>query len=203
MNSRDPSLRLRFWPSLVLFLSAYSPLMAILVINDYDRVRYSWLPQHPALSGFLLFVAILSICMVLGAAKVISGGSGGLSVTVIKTANNSGDMLGYTVPYMLSFLHVDLSNWQTLVNLCLFLVILFVMAYRTQTVFVNPVLALAGYMLLDCAFKRGDEEIQAMVITRKPLAIGETCQMERLSHCLYMAVKQHDFRERSTGNERQ
>ena len=29
----------------------------------------------------------------------------------------------------------------------LFLSVLFIMAYRTQTVFINPVLAIAGYML--------------------------------------------------------
>lgn len=53
----------------------------------------------------------------------------------------------------------------------------------------NPILALAGYMLIDSTFKRGDKEIQAMVVTRQPLAMGDTCRMERLSHYLYVAVK--------------
>ncbi|AJW46268.1 hypothetical protein IPC1385_13935 [Pseudomonas aeruginosa] len=98
-------------------------------------------------------------------------------------------MFGYTIPYMLSFMKVDLGDWQVIVSLALFLAILFIMAYRTQTVFVNPILALAGYMLIDCTFKRGDKEIQAMVVTRQPLAVGDTCRMERMSHYLYVAVK--------------
>ena len=112
----------------------------------------------------------------------------GLKVEVIKASNKSGDMFGYTVPYMLSFLRVDLDDWQTLVSLSIFLVILFIMAYRTQTVFVNPILALAGYMLIDCTFKRGSTEIQAMVVTRKPIVIGKSYQMERLSYYLYVEV---------------
>lgn len=185
-NTRDPSLRLRPLVSLVLFLSAYSPLMLILIIKDYDATNPGLLPQNPVFSGILLLIAVFSSWAVLRSVKEIDGG---LVVTVIKASNKSGDMFGYTIPYMLSFMKVDLGDWQLIVSLALFLSILFIMAYRTQTVFVNPVLALAGYMLIDCTFKRGEKEIQAIVVTRQPLAVGDTCRMERLSHYLYVAVK--------------
>jgi hypothetical protein len=189
MNSdegRDPSLRLRPWASLMLFLSAYSPLLLILVIKDYDRANPSWVPQNPIFSGVLILVAIASSWTVLRSVREVRSG---LTVTITKAANKSGDMFGYTVPYMLSFLRIDLSDWQTLVSLALFLAILFVMAYRTQTVFVNPILAMAGYMLIDCTFKRGEKEIQSMVITKTPISIGDSCQLERLSHYHYIAVQ--------------
>lgn len=185
-NTRDPALRLRPWASLVLFLSAYSPLMLILIIKDYDAASPDLLPQNPVFSGILLLIAVFSSLAVLRSVREIDGG---LTVTVTKASNKSGDMFGYTIPYMLSFMKVDLGDWQVIVSLALFLAILFIMAYRTQTVFVNPILALAGYMLIDCTFKRGDKEIQAMVVTRQPLAVGDTCRMERLSHYLYVAVK--------------
>lgn len=185
---RDPSLRLRPWASLVLFLSAYSPLMLILIIKDYDPISPGLLPQNPIFSGILLLIAVFSSLAVLRSVREIDGG---LTVTVTKASNKSGDMFGYTIPYMLSFMKVDLGDWQVIVSLALFLAILFIMAYRTQTVFVNPILALAGYMLIDCTFKRGDKEIQAMVIARQPLAVGDTCRMERLSHYLYVAVKEN------------
>jgi hypothetical protein len=185
-NTRDPSLRLRPWASLVLFLSAYSPLMLILIIKDYDATSPGLLPLNPAFSGLLLLIAVSSSLAVLRSVREIDGG---LTVTVAKASNKSGDMFCYTIPYMLSFMKVDLGDWQVIVSLALFLAILFIMAYRTQTVFVNPILALSGYMLIDCTFKRGDKEIQAMVVTRQPLAVGDTCRMERLSHYLYVAVK--------------
>lgn len=188
----DPSLRLRPWASLVLFLSAYSPLMLILIIKDYDATNPGWLPQNPVFSGILLLMAVFSSLAVLRSVKAIDGG---LVVTVTKASNKSGDMFGYTIPYMLSFMKVDLGDWQIIVSLALFLAILFIMAYRTQTVFVNPILALAGYMLIDCTFKRGEKETQAMVVTRQPLAVGNTCRMERLSHYLYVAVKDNAKRD--------
>lgn len=198
-ETRDPSLRLRPWASLVLFMSAYSPLMTILVLKDYDVAHPSWLPQHRVSSATLLIIAIMSSWAVLRSVKEISDG---LNVTITKATNKSGDMFGYTIPYMMSFLKVDLGDWQIIVSLILFLAILFVMAYRTQSVFVNPVLALAGYMLIDCTFKRGEKEMQALVVTRKPLSIGDVCQMERLSHYLYVAVRQDTFTEKD-GNDEQ
>lgn len=192
MSSSDPSLRLRPWASLVLFLSAYSPLLLILIVKDYDPINPTWLPRNHLLSGVLLFVAIVSSIAVLRSVKEIKNG---LPVLVTKASNKSGDMFGYTIPYMMSFLRVDLGDWQTIVSLVIFLAILFVMAYRTQTVFVNPVLALAGYMLIDCTFKRGDSEIQAMVVTHTPLSIGKYYQMERLSHYLYVAAVQDESKQ--------
>lgn len=186
MDDRDPSLRLRPWVSLVLFLSAYSPLMLILIIKDYDVAAPSLLPQNPVFSGILLLVALLSTWFVIRSVREIDGG---LSVTVTKASNKSGDMFGYTIPYMLSFMKVDLSEWPIIVSLILFLGVLFIMAYRTQTVFVNPILALAGYLLIDCTFKRGEQEIQALVVTRHPLSVGDSCSLERLSHYLYVAVR--------------
>lgn len=197
MSSSDPSLRLRPWASLLLFLSAYSPLLLILIVKDYDP-HPTWLPRNPELSGMLLFLAVFSSIAILLSMREIKGG---LPVLVTKASNKSGDMFGYTIPYMLSFLRVDLGDWQTIVSLLIFLAILFVMAYRTQTVFVNPILALAGYMLIDCTFKRGDKEIQAMVVTRTPLSIGKSYQMERLSHYLYVASAQDESRQPGRGNE--
>lgn len=160
--------------------------MLILIIKDYDATNPVLLPQNPLSSGILLLIAAFSSLAVLHSVREIDGG---LTVTVTKASNKSGDMFGYTIPYMLSFMKVDMGDWQVMVSLALFLAILFIMAYRTQTVFVNPILALAGYMLIDCTFKRGDKELQAMVVTRQPLAVGDTCRMERLSHYLYVAVR--------------
>jgi hypothetical protein len=182
----NPSLRLRPLVSLLLFLSAYSPLMVILVVKDVDFSCQLWLAT-PIFSGLLLLVAIASTAITLMGVK---GVSSGLTVTVTKAANKSGDMFGYTIPYMLSFTRIDLGDWQVMVSLLLFLSVLFIMAYRTQTVFINPVLAMAGYLLIDCTFDRDGRESQAMVVTRKPIDVGNSIKLERLSHYLYIRTQQ-------------
>lgn len=182
MSRNDAGLRLRPWAALLMFVSAYAPLLIILIIKDYDAKPLGLLPRHPILSLILLAISVFSCIFALRAVSQIQDG---LSVEVTKAANKSGEMFGYTVPYMLSFMRIDIGDWQTLLSLAIFLGMMFVVAYRTQTVFVNPVLALAGYMLIDCTFKRGENETQAMVITREPIKIGETYMLERLSYYLY------------------
>lgn len=182
-SSQDSSLRLRFWASLLLFVSAYSPLLLILVVQDLDPE--AMLPKHPWLAAALLFIAGLSIAAALHAVREVQGG---LVVEILKASNKSGEMFGYTIPYVLSFLRVDLGSWQMMLCLLIFLGMTFAIAYRTQTVFVNPVLALAGFMLIDCTFKRDTVESQAMVLSKRPLVIGTRCRLERLSHYLYVAV---------------
>lgn len=178
----DSSLRLRRLVSLVLFLSAYSPLMIILAIRDLD-FSLPHLFGSATTSGILIFMAVGSSVVTLMTVRSVENG---LPVVVNKAANKSGDMFGYTIPYMLSFMRVDLGDWQTLLSLVLFLSILFIMAYRTQTVFINPVLAIAGYMLIDCTFKRDGKEIQAMVVTREPIGVGDSIKLDQLSHYLYI-----------------
>ena len=178
----DSSLRLRPLVSLVLFLSAYSPLMIILAIRDLDLSLPHFFGSATT-SWILIFMAIGSSVVTLMTVRSVESG---LTVVVTKAANKSGDMFGYTIPYMLSFIRVDLGDWQTLLSLVLFLSVLFIMAYRTQTVFINPVLAIAGYMLIDCTFKRDDKEVQAMVVTREPISVEDTIQLDQLSHYLYI-----------------
>lgn len=190
----ESSLRLRPLVSLVLFLSAYSPLMVILAIKDIN-ISLSHFFNSPTTSGILIFVAIGSSVITLLTVRSVDDG---LPVVVTKAANKSGDMFGYTIPYMLSFMRVELGDWQILVSLVLFLSVLFIMAYRTQTVFINPVLAIAGYMLIDCTFKRDNKEIQAMVVTREPIGVGDSIMLDQLSHYLY--IRAHAGCTNSEGN---
>lgn len=180
----DSSLRLRPLVSLVLFLSAYSPLMIILAIKDLNLSLPHFFGSATT-SGILIFMAIGSSVVTFMTVRSVENG---LTVVVTKAANKSGDMFGYTIPYMLSFMRVDLEDWQTLLSLVLFLSVLFIMAYRTQTVFINPVLAIAGYMLIDCTFKRDGKEVQAMVVTREPIGVGDSIQLDQLSHYLYIRI---------------
>lgn len=178
----DSSLRLRPLVSLVLFISSYAPLMIILAVKQIDITKPYYLTA-PILAVGLLVVAILSSIITVSTVKSVHSG---LLVTVSKASNKSGDMFGYTIPYMLSFMKIDLGEWQTLVAIVIFLSVLFTMAYRTQTVFINPILAIAGYMLIDCTFKRDSKEMQAMVITKRPISSGDKLKLDRLSHYLYI-----------------
>lgn len=199
MSTPDPSLRLRPWVALVVFISAYAPLLLILAIKDLDVSGNLPVPKNPWWFGGLLVMAVLSCVVVL---RTMGSVREGLQVQVSKAANKSGEMFGYTIPYVLSVVRIDLADWPTVASLLIFMGMMFVMAYRTQTVLVNPVLAMAGYMLIDVTFKRGTTELQAMVITRIPLKIGGTYTFERLAHYLYVAAEPETAVEAGSEHER-
>jgi hypothetical protein len=156
MSAPDPSLRLRPWVALVVFISAYAPLLLILAIKDLDVSGNLPVPKNPWWFGGLLVMAVLSCVVVL---RTVGSVREGLQVQVSKAANKSGEMFGYTIPYVLSVVRIDLADWPTVASLLIFMGMMFVMAYRTQTVLVNPVLAMAGYMLIDATFKRGNRPL--------------------------------------------
>lgn len=173
-------MKLRFWPSLLIFISSYSPLALIVVIKDLNDV--TMIPNHLMASIVILVVALLSCFVVRVAAQKITGGVG---VKITKASNKSGDLFAYTIPYMISFYNFNLGDWKTLLCMSIFLILMFSLSYKTQNVFVNPILALAGYGLYDCQFKDGPREIQGLLLSKLEFQMGDTCRVERLSNFLY------------------
>lgn len=173
-------MKLRFIPSLLMFISSYFPLALIFIIKDLDDATF--LPSHPATAAIIASVTLLACVVVIVAARKIDSG---LPVKVTKVANKSGDMFTYTIPYMISFYNFNLGDWKTLLSLFVFMALMFALAYRTQNVFINPVLALAGYGLYDCQFKDGKRDIQGLLISRHEFQLGDTCIVEQLSNHLY------------------
>jgi len=173
-------MKLRFLPSLLMFISSYFPLALIFIIKDLDETTF--LPKHPITAAIVAAVALLACVVVLVAARKIESG---VPVKVTKVANKSGDMFTYTIPYMISFYNFNLGDWKTLLCLFVFMSLMFALAYRTQNVFVNPVLALAGYGLYDCQFKDGNRDVQGLLVSKYEFQLGDTCVVERLSGFLY------------------
>ena len=173
-------MKLRFLASLLIFVSAYFPLALIFVIQDLDKATYC--PEHPWMSAAILVCVGLSVIVVLTAARVFKGGH---SVKVVKASNKSGEMFTYAIPYMLSVGKFNFGDWQALAGIIIFLGLMFLLMYRTQSVFVNPVLALAGYGMYDCVFREGTTESQALVISKVEFQVGEICTVRRLSPFLF------------------
>ncbi|MEO5954989.1 MAG: hypothetical protein ABIR36_04755 [Nitrospiraceae bacterium] len=177
-------MKLRLIPALLVFISSYFPLAAIFIVKDLNGDTFY--PQHPKLAAIIAIITLASCIFVLVAARTIKSG---VQVRITKVASRSGEMFTYTVPYMIAFYNFTLGDWKTLLSLMIFMGIMFSLSYKTQNMFVNPVLALAGYGLYECHFKDGDREIQGQLISECPFQIGDVCVVERLSYFLYFVSK--------------
>jgi len=170
-------MKLRLVSSILIFLSSYFPLAIIFIIKDLDSSIYY--AQHPVAAAVIAIGSLFACIVVLVTAAAIRSG---LEVTMIRVANKSGDMFTYTIPYMISFYNFNLGDWKTLASLPVFMVLMFALAYRTQNMFINPVLALAGYGLYDCQFKDGGKELQGLLIAKAVPRPGDKFLVERLSY---------------------
>ena len=164
----------------MMFVSSYFPLALIFIVKDLDDATF--LPRHPVVAALIAVVVLAACAIVLRAARTIESG---VPVKVTKVSNKSGDMFTYTIPYMISFYSFNLGDWKTLLSLFVFMSLMFALSYKTQNVFINPVLALAGYGLYDCQFQDGGREVQGLLISRHDFQAGDTCIVERLSNFLY------------------
>lgn len=176
-------MKLKFLPALLMFVSSYFPLVLIFVIKDWDD--RSMRPAHPETAAAILLVALAAVAVVLVAARKIEGG---ISVHITRMSNKSGDMFTYTIPYMISFYNFNFGDWKTIASLFVFMSLMFALSYRTQFVFINPVLALARYSLFECQFKDGAREVSGLLISRHTFQINETCIIQQLSSYLYFVT---------------
>lgn len=177
-------MQLHFLSALAIFISGYAPLGVILIVKDLNEVTF-W-PEHPARVVTLFVLLVISAIFTLSAASNIKQG---VPVKINRVSNKSGDMFTYTIPYMISFYKFDLGDWKLLVCLFIFLAMMFVLSYRTQNVFVNPVLALAGYGLYDCQFKEGTQEKQGLLLSKDHFQVGDYCAIKRLSNLMYFVTQ--------------
>lgn len=176
-------MKLRLIASLLMFISSYFPLALIFIIKDLDASTF--VPSHPIIAAVVGEVALLACLIVLIAARTIKSG---LPVKIVKVINKSADMFTYTIPYMISFFNFNLGDWKTLACLGVFMALMFALSHRTQSVFINPVLALAGYGLYDCQFRDGSRDPQGLLISKHQFQIGDTCVVEQLSNFLYFVT---------------
>ena len=136
----------KIWTSILLFISAYSPLFLILAVKDFD-FQSTYRLQRPIAVYIMLAVSFLSILILFLSIKYMARGN--MPVEIKKVSNRSVDLINYTIPYILSFFGFDLSKWEDVISLAIFLVIMLVLTITSRSLFLNPILAFAGYGLYD------------------------------------------------------
>lgn len=122
---------MRFWAKMVLFLSAYFPLFLILTIKNYPNIN---------LVIILLFIMAFSL-FVWGLILMDSRKSPGEYYKILNVENKTHESLNYLAPYLVAFLNFDLTKWQDITVLLIFLLIIFVVYMSSDLIYTNPILS--------------------------------------------------------------
>lgn len=179
-------MKLRFLSSLLIFISAYSPLSVIFLIQDIDFK--CWTIKHPWIVFSFLGISLVSCIMVWASVHFLKVATP--PVTIISVSNKSGELINYSIPYMVSFFVMDLSNANLLLSFCFFMTIMYIVTLKTHNIFVNPILAIIGYNICEIVYKRDGQELQDFVLVKgERLKRNEHCRIVELSERLLLITE--------------
>ena len=101
-----------------------------------------------------------------------------MPVKILSVNNRSIDLINYTIPYILSFFSFDLSRWDDIISLSVFLLIMLVLTITSKSIFLNPILAFAGYGLYDIEYELNKKTFSVIAISKFELKTGERFFLE-------------------------
>jgi hypothetical protein len=172
-----------------LFISAYSPLFLILAVKDFDfYCSYSF--NHPIGISLLLGLSVLSVILLFVTINSIKRGS--MPVTVKAVKNRSVDLINYTIPYIVSFFGFDLAKVEDIIALSIFLLLLLLLTIKSKSVFMNPILLLAGYNLYDLEYEYDGKRDSKIVISKHEMKSGDRFYIRSLTRFLYFVTEKEN-----------
>ena len=171
--------------AIILFISAYFPLFLILAVKDFDFDCTQWF-KHPIAISIILGIAIISVILLF--VTVASIKRGNMPITVKAVKNRSGDLINYTIPYIVSFFGFDLAKMEDIISLSIFLFLLLLLTIKSKSVFMNPILLLAGYNLFDLEYEYDRKTSSIIVISKHEMKTGERFYITSLTRFLYFVT---------------
>ena len=181
----------RLWLALIIFLSAYAPLALLFAIRDFSTDTKGF--DHPTFVYVSLSVGFLSVALLF---KTMSFLAGQFLVKVNRISLRSSDLVNYSIPYLISFFSVDFGELQDVLALLLFMTLLFLLTLKTQSIFINPVLAFRGWGLYEVEFEESGKTKTGVFLSKIELKPGARYEMDRISQFLYAVVKDHPSTEK-------
>ncbi|PTB92082.1 hypothetical protein C9994_14540 [Marivirga lumbricoides] len=172
--------------AILLFISAYSPLFLILAVKDFDfYCSYNF--NHPVGISILLGLSFLSVVLLFITVGSIKRGNMPVKVKVVR--NRSVDLINYTIPYIVSFFGFNLSKVEDIISLSIFLLLLLLLTLKSKSVFMKPILLLAGYNLYDLEYEYDSKLYSTIVISRYEMKAGERFYIRSLTRFLYFVTE--------------
>lgn len=186
-------------PSIAIFISGYTPLFLIMVIKDikeflwyshdltnqilwFTTIKFPYFVSvgNPGVVLILIAVSVLSLILLHYVLKNIA--SNPFEITIIKAKSRSSEVVNYTIPYMISFVAFDLSKWQDIVSFILFLFILCLLSIRSQSIFINPIIAAKGYGLYDCEYQESGNKKECIMLSKSDLTSDTMAKYKKINN---------------------
>jgi hypothetical protein len=177
-------MKTRIWAAVLIFISSYSPLAIIIFIKDFRTDSFTLV--HPYASLGILLLAFTSVGLLYLSMLSIRQGD---PVKVVRVSNQSGELVNYAIPYMITFFEFDLGDIRSVAAFGVFMLLMFWLTVRTQNIFINPILSLRGYGLYDVEYEENGKEKQATFLAKDEFWRGDTCLIRGVSRFLFVVTR--------------
>ena len=152
INHKPKELVPALWVEVIIFLSAYYPLFLILFIRDInektvglDIGHLSW-GLHVSWWALILFLISSAATLCVGPLmrSLLVYQEGGTPIKVESVLQVRGDMLNYTLPFLIGLFAFDYQTIQSILSLIVFLIFIFSFVHKEQISLLNPMFLLMG-----------------------------------------------------------
>ncbi len=195
-------MQMRLLPALFLFLGSYFPLSLILLIQDIKET--SWkaplcgfteiascnfpeLTNSGRAAGLLIVCTVSLIIFMVLINKIISNSS----LQVVDSKPVSNDLINYVFPYVVSFMGLELGADGKFFGFLLFVLLMFVMTYRSGQILMNPFLLVTGWQLYELNVITEGHARCVKALSKEPVKPGdclESCLVQGI-YVLYRSEK--------------
>lgn len=175
-------MKLLGWVKLLLFISAYTPLLLIFVLRYVD---------FPSICFWFFVSSILLINLIWIPIFKIAKGWPITEFTVEKSMNRTSDALDYIVAYIIIFLGFQFRVWQDIATIIILLIVIFFIYIHSNLIFINPILNIFGYKIHDVEVQVGGKiKTNIILITKEfKMTSGEKLFAKQMSDNIYLGVK--------------
>lgn len=152
-------MKIKLFPSFIMFLASYLPLSLILLVQDFDMqslqkdfcynlndVNCNLPFKNPHLAVGFLLICCLSLMLTIILIKNVSENR---VIVLIKAKHLPTDLINYVIPYIVSFMSLDYSQLEKMASFFLFLIWLFWITHASGRVIYNPILIAFGWRLYE------------------------------------------------------
>ncbi|WP_306589575.1 hypothetical protein [Geothrix sp. 21YS21S-4] len=174
-------MQFRILPAGLLFLGSYFPLSVILALQDIKLSIWGgplWkqciahkymIFEHPYLSiigilgtGLCFFITIYLLQHIRYK----------YPITVVEAKSIPSELIGYSFPYIVSFMGVDYASLGKIAGLAAFLFWLFIITYRAGQIIMNPLLLVFGWNLYEAKITIGSQQRIVRILSNQKLVPG-------------------------------
>lgn len=130
----------------------------------------------------LAVVSVLALLVFMGQAKRIRPNS----IAVADVRQKDSEVLSYIVTYLVPFLAVDKTKPEQAVAMVGLFILICLIYIQTSMLYVNPVLTILGYNLVEVTTDRKDT---MMALTSRKLRPGDTANVSKMGESILLVHK--------------